>query len=151
MLDQITTLQIFENWSDSHRNSNVHEAKYLWKDVKFWQTSYWPNFLSQNVGMFYFKPRSFNWSERAIPDPDSGSGSFQNLKNPKIFLFYRYTVQLWIMPCTLLHYPTCSGTFFEGKFTSFFKDKKISHKTEGIEVFLTIFAGWYKDPIRNSD
>ncbi len=31
---------------------------------------------------------------------------------------------------------------FEGTFTSFFKDKKskISHKTVGIKVFLTIFA-----------
>jgi hypothetical protein len=31
---------------------------------------------------------------------------------------------------------------FEGTFTSIFKDKKslISHKTDGIEVFLTIFA-----------
>jgi hypothetical protein len=31
--------------------------------------------------------------------------------------------------------------FFEGTFTSFFKDKKSkSHKKEGIKVFLTIFA-----------
>jgi hypothetical protein len=37
---------------------------------------------------------------------------------------------------------------FEGTFTSFFKDKKSkrSHKTVGIQVFLTIFAWWQKDP-----
>ncbi len=37
---------------------------------------------------------------------------------------------------------------FENTFTSFFRDKKSkeSHKTVGIKVFLSIFAGWSKDP-----
>jgi len=45
----------------------------------------------------------------------------------------------WKLFCLLL---------FEGTFTSFFKDKKLyrSHKTVGFDVFLTIFAWWYKDP-----
>jgi hypothetical protein len=36
---------------------------------------------------------------------------------------------------------------FDGKFPSFFKDKKPkrSQKTVGIKVFLTVFAWWQKD------
>ncbi len=54
----------------------------------------------------------------------SGSGSFRQW--PKLF-------------CLLL---------FKAKFTLFFTDKKSlrSHKTLCIKVFLTIFAGWWKDP-----
>ncbi len=43
---------------------------------------------------------------------------------------------------------SCFFLFFEGIFTSFFKDKKSkrSHKTVGIKVLLTFIAWWYKDP-----
>jgi hypothetical protein len=42
---------------------------------------------------------------------------------------------------------------FKGTFTSFFKSKKskISNKTVGINVFLTIFAWWQKDPNLDPD
>jgi hypothetical protein len=46
----------------------------------------------------------------------------------------------------------CAYNFFEGTFTSFFKDKKSkrSHKTVGIKVFSYYFClmieGWKKDP-----
>ncbi len=70
------------------------------------------------------------------PDPDPGSGS----------CYFRH----WHSRC---QQKTNKKKFFylllfEGTFTLFFKDKKckISHKTVGIKVFLTIFACWKKDP-----
>ncbi len=63
------------------------------------------------------------------PDPDADPAIFViDLQddNKKLILFQKFFSLL----------------LFEGTFTSFFKDKKSkrSHQTEGIMVFLTIFA-----------
>jgi hypothetical protein len=62
------------------------------------------------------------------PDPDSDDNFVIDLQdaNEKQFFLLKFS----------------ANSFFEGTFTSFFKDKKSkrSHKAVGIKVFLTSFA-----------
>ncbi len=80
------------------------------------------------------------------PDPDPPIQTSDKWIRIRILLFssvtFKTSTKNYFFPsifCFLL---------FEGTFTSFFKDKKSqrSHKTVGINFFLTIFAWWKKDP-----
>ncbi len=95
----------------------------------------------QRLILHTYRQCSGPWHFGVDPDPDQRIHAFD--KWIRILLFSSLTFK---MP-TKNYFSKKEFlliTFWEGTFTSFFKDEKSkrSHKTVGIKVFLTIFACW---------